>query len=91
LPTRESARPGFTKSREWEYRLHFSLRDDDGRASEHTNVPDADNSKQRDNTMGDRSPKANQKKSNQKQTKTSTADQKKKQAMASKQAAGQKK
>jgi hypothetical protein len=51
----------------------------------------ADNSKQRDNTMGDRSPKSNQKKSNQKQTKNNAADQKKKQAVASKQAAGQKK
>jgi hypothetical protein len=41
--------------------------------------------------MGDRSPKSNQKKSTQKQSKASSADQKKKQAVAAKQAAGNKK
>jgi len=37
--------------------------------------------------MGDRSPKANQKKSSQKQAKVTSADQKQKQAVAAKQAA----
>lgn len=41
--------------------------------------------------MGDKSPKANQKKSSQKQVKVSGADQKKKQAVAAKQTAGKKK
>jgi len=41
--------------------------------------------------MGDRSPKANQKKTNQNQTKANSADQKKKQAVADKQSAGKKK
>ena len=41
--------------------------------------------------MGDKSPKANQKKSTQKQVQASTADQKKKQALAAKQAAPKKK
>ena len=41
--------------------------------------------------MGDKSPKANQKKSSQKQAKASTANQKKRQAIADKQAAGAKK
>jgi hypothetical protein len=36
--------------------------------------------------MGDRSPKSNQKKSNQKQSKANAADQKKQQAVAAKQA-----
>ena len=40
--------------------------------------------------MGDRSPKANQKKSSQNQAKASSADQQKKQAVADKQAAGKK-
>lgn len=40
--------------------------------------------------MGDRSPKANQKKSSQKRTKTKTAVQKKSQAVAAKHAAGKK-
>ncbi|HEY0257585.1 MAG TPA: hypothetical protein VGC39_09095 [Candidatus Methylacidiphilales bacterium] len=38
--------------------------------------------------MGDKSPKATQKKSAQKQSKSNVSDQKKKQAIASKQAAG---
>jgi len=41
--------------------------------------------------MGDRSPKANQKKSGQNKAKANTADQKKKQVIAAKQAAGKKK
>ncbi len=41
--------------------------------------------------MGDRSPKDNQKKTGQKQSKVSAADQKKKQAAASKQAVTKKK
>ena len=40
--------------------------------------------------MGDRSPKSNQKKSNQKQAKTNSADEKKKQAVADKKAGGKK-
>jgi len=38
--------------------------------------------------MGDKSPKANQKKNSQKQSKTNNADKKKQQAVAAKQAAG---
>ena len=38
--------------------------------------------------MGDKSPKANQKKSSQNQAKANSADQKKKQAVAAKQVAG---
>ena len=49
------------------------------------------NSDTKDITMGDRSPKANQKKTTQKQGKASASDQKKQQAIASKQAAGKKK
>ena len=40
--------------------------------------------------MGDKSPKSNQKKSTQKQAKTNSAEQKKKEAMAAKQAPGKK-
>ena len=43
------------------------------------------------NIMGDRSPKANQKKSTQKQLKANSADQKKKQAVSDKQSANKKK
>jgi hypothetical protein len=46
--------------------------------------------KGKSNTMGDRSPKSNQKKSNQKQAKASSADQKKKQAVADKKTGGKK-
>ena len=45
----------------------------------------------KDITMGDKSPKANQKKSGQKNAKTSSAAAKKSAAVASKQAAGKKK
>ncbi len=41
--------------------------------------------------MGDRSPKANQKKATQKQVKANSADQRKRQAVADKQVASQKK
>ena len=41
--------------------------------------------------MGDRSPKSNQKKSSQKQSKVNSATQQKNQAVAAKQAAGKKK
>jgi hypothetical protein len=40
--------------------------------------------------MGDRSPKSNQKRSSQKQAKANSADQRKKQAVAAKQAASKK-
>jgi hypothetical protein len=46
--------------------------------------------KGKSNTMGDRSPKSNQKKSNQKQAKASSADQKKNQALAAQKSAGKK-
>jgi hypothetical protein len=42
-------------------------------------------------TMGDKSPKANQKKNSQKDAKSANANQQKKQAVAAKQAAGKKK
>ena len=45
----------------------------------------------KDNIMGDRSPKANQKKSTQKQSKADSADQKRKQAVFEKQSANKKK
>ncbi len=50
-----------------------------------------DNSLKKNNTMGDKSPKSNQKKSNQKQSAASSADQKKKQALADKATAMKKK
>jgi hypothetical protein len=46
--------------------------------------------KGKSNTMGDRSPKSNQKKTNQKQVKANSADQKKKQAAAAQKSAGKK-
>ena len=49
------------------------------------------NTRKKVNVMGDRSPKSNQKKSGQKQTKAKSADQKKKQAVAAKQAGTKKK
>jgi hypothetical protein len=52
--------------------------------------PASQPSKGKSNTMGDRSPKSNQKKSNQKQAKASSADQMKKQAVAAKKADGKK-
>ena len=49
------------------------------------------NSEIKPNTMGDKSPKSNQKKSSQKQSKANSADQKKEQAMAAANAATKKK
>jgi hypothetical protein len=45
----------------------------------------------KDKHMGDRSPKSNQKKTNQKQAKTAASNQKKEKAISDKQAAGKKK
>ena len=55
-----------------------------------TDKPES-NSIQENIHMGDRSPKSNQKKSNQKQQKTNASNQKKNQAISDKQAAGKKK
>jgi hypothetical protein len=49
------------------------------------------NKKKRNNIMGDRSPKSNQKKSSQKQAKANNASHSKAQAIAAKQSAGKKK
>lgn len=46
--------------------------------------------RRKNKVMGDRSPKSNQKKFSQKQAKASSADQKKKEAVAAKQSAGNK-
>jgi hypothetical protein len=54
-----------------------------------TNMPQVSQPAEEIKIMGDRSPKSNQKKSTQKQSKANSADQKKKQAVAAKQAAGQ--
>jgi len=58
-----------------------------------TNMPSASQhaEKKRNKIMGDRSPKANQKKSSQKQSKASSATHQKEQASAAKQAGGKKK
>jgi hypothetical protein len=56
-----------------------------------TNMPQVNQPAEKIKVMGDKSPKSNQKKSSQKRAKASSADQKKKQAVADKQAAGQKK
>jgi hypothetical protein len=57
-----------------------------------TFIPPVSQPRQRkQNIMGDRSPKANQKKSGQKQSKDNSNAQKKNAAVASKQAAGKKK
>jgi len=58
--------------------------------SAETNMPLAGQPQKKDNIMGDKSPKATQKKSTQKQSKLSSADQKKQQAVAAKQAAKKK-
>jgi hypothetical protein len=61
----------------------------DGSPFGETTMPQASQTAElKANTMGDRSPKSNQKKSNQKQVKADSADQKKHQAVAAKQAAG---
>jgi hypothetical protein len=54
-------------------------------------MPQASQHAERSKIMGDRSPKSNQKKSTQKQSKTNSADQQKKQAAFAKQSAGKKK
>lgn len=54
-------------------------------------MPQASQPAEKEKIMGDKSPKSNQKKSTQKQSKVNSADQKKKQAVVAKQAAGKKK
>ena len=54
-------------------------------------MPQVSQRKKESNIMGDRSPKSNQKKSTQKQSKAHSADQKKKQAVFAKQSANSKK
>lgn len=56
-----------------------------------TNMPQVNQPQKKIKIMGDKSPKSNQKKSSQKQVKASSTDQKKKQAVTDKQAAGKKK
>jgi hypothetical protein len=67
--------------------------DDDGVAASRGNSQTEKqlNSGTKDKHMGDRSPKSNQKKSNQKQQKTNASNQQKQQATADKQSAGKKK
>jgi len=59
----------------------------DGSPSGETKLPQVSQPQEKIKIMGDRSPKANQKKSSQKQAKVTSADQKQKQAVAAKQAA----
>lgn len=54
-------------------------------------MPQVNQPAESNHIMGDKSPKSNQKKSSQKQVKVTSADQKKQQAVADKQAAGKKK
>jgi hypothetical protein len=53
-----------------------------------TDMPQVSQPQKKAKHMGDRSPKSNQKKTSQKQARASSADQKKKSAIAAKQAAG---
>jgi hypothetical protein len=62
-----------------------------GDPSEKLSMPQVSQPAEEIKIMGDRSPKANQKKSSQNMAKASAADQKKKQAVADKQSAGKKK
>ena len=55
-----------------------------------TDMPQVNQPRKKTNTMGDRSPKSNRKKSNQKQAQANSASQKKKAAEAAKSAAGKK-
>ncbi len=55
-----------------------------------TDMPQVNQPRKKNKTMGDRSPKSNQKKSSQKQARASSAEQEKKSAVAAKQAAGKK-
>jgi hypothetical protein len=59
--------------------------------SEKPIMPQVNQPRRKNKIMGDKSPKSNQKKSTQKQSKVSSADLKKKQAVASKSAASTKK
>jgi hypothetical protein len=59
----------------------------DGRPSGETDMPQVNQPRKKIKIMGDRSPKSNQKKSNQKQAKADSASQKKKAAEAAKSAA----
>ena len=59
--------------------------------SEKPIMPQVNQSRRKNKIMGDKSPKSNQKKSTQKQSKVSSADLKKKQAVAAKSAASSKK
>ena len=59
--------------------------------SEKPIMPQVNQPRRKNKIMGDKSPKSNQKKSTQKQSKVSRADLKKKQAVASKSAASTKK
>jgi|GEM_PF-1624619 len=72
------------------YKCHFNKHGK--QAFGETSIPRASQPRYRKlNIMGDKSPKANQKKSGQKQSKASSAAAHKKAAIASKQAAGKKK
>jgi len=66
-------------------------RDYDFPASGETTYATGKSTAKKRNIMGDRSPKSNQKKSTQEQSKASSADQKKKQAVFAKQSANKKK
>ena len=55
-----------------------------------TNIPKASQPAEKNKAMGDKSPKANQKKSSQKQTLQSSSDKQKQQAIAAKTAAAKK-
>jgi hypothetical protein len=61
------------------------------RAFGENDMPQVSQPAEKIKVMGDKSPKSNLKKSSQKQSKASSADQKKKQAIAARQAAGNKK
>jgi hypothetical protein len=74
-------------------KVYIARRDPQGgTAGGETSIPPAGQlAAERETHMGDKSPKANQKKSSQKQSATSSADQKKKQAAAAKQSLTKKK
>jgi hypothetical protein len=62
-----------------------------GLAFGETNIPKVSQPAEQNQIMGDKSPKANQKKSSQKQSQADSAEQQKKKALFAKQAAGKKK
>jgi hypothetical protein len=66
-------------------------RDDAAPPCGETNIPQVNQPAEKNKTMGDKSPKANQKKSSQKQALQSSADKQKQQALAAKSAAAHKK